>query len=314
MTDDPTARIASLSRTGRFSQALAALDATFSRASPVTDDIATIRAELLQYTGRVREARDAAERLLKKTALDPALRARCQVVTGDLSKTRGDSRAALEDYRKAMANAERAGDRVLMCWAQLWVLLTVCDTTDGAQALVGMLPEVRRNIAAAGDPHLTAALHLCVGQIESQRHLIKRARQHLRIAGSLLEAHPNDYLQGSLAVAELCLAYLDSDFDLAFRKAREAKQFVESSGHAGMHVALLSNLGHLHLAQGQFAEAEGALNEGLALAPAATRVEAAILEGLARLRLAEGRALRHALRAVLHVPDAHSPPAAIGTA
>jgi DNA-binding NtrC family response regulator/tetratricopeptide (TPR) repeat protein len=289
MSDAATARIAGLVRAGRFGEALNALDQNLSRSTPPSDAAAALRAELLQHTGAWHEAREMSERLLRKPALTAALRARCHVVLGDLHKTHGDSLAALDEYRKAVANAERAGDRVLMCWAQLWVLLTVCDTTDGGQALVGMLPEVRRNVAAAGDPHLSAALHIYVGQIESQRHLMRRARQHLRVAAALVDAHPNDYLQGSLAIAELCLAYLDSDFDLAFAKARDARRFVESSAEAGMRVALLSNLGHLHLAQGQFADAETALGEALERAPRGTRIEAAILEGLARLRLAEGR-------------------------
>ena len=208
---------------------------------------------------------------------------------GDIRKTQGGSLAALEEYRKAAADAERGGDREQLCRAQLSVMLTVGETRDGAQALLAMLPEVRRNVAAAGDPHLTAALHIYVGQIETQRNLMPRARQHFRIAASLLSAHPNDYLQGSLAIAELCVDYLDSEFERAFRQTETARQFVESSGHAGMRIAMLSNLGHLLLAQGQFERAEGALKEGLDLAPAGSRVEAAILEGFARLRLAQGR-------------------------
>ncbi len=208
-----------------------------ARPPQLGDSMAVTRAELLQYTGRLTDARELATRLLLKSALEHGSRARCHIVMGDIRKTQGDSLAALEEYRKAAADAERGGDREQLCRAQLSVMLTVGETRDGAQALLTLLPEVRRNVAAAGDPHLTAALHIYVGQIETQRNLMPRARQHFRIAASLLSAHPNEYLQGSLAIAELCVDYLDSEFERAFRQTETARQFVESSGHAGMRVA-----------------------------------------------------------------------------
>jgi DNA-binding NtrC family response regulator len=137
----------------------------------------------------------------------------------------------------------------------------------------------------AAEPHLTALLHESVARQEAQVGNLAQARRHLRIASSLLETHPNAWLQQLCEINAFCIEFFDSDLPLAEEHLDRAKRFGRISGTSESTV--LNNLGHLYLETGKFAKAER-IFAGLADSKI-DEVRQSVLDGLARLYIATNR-------------------------
>ena len=278
-----------LLQTGRFRDARLHIEKTRRSAQRNRDESSEATyADVLQHTGSYPEAIRICEDLEHRPHLSDNLRARCRLILGDCARVRGDFATAFKTYQKAVTSAAKAGSKDLLCWAQMKLMLTAADT-DERDLMFSLARRLRRNVTSLGNPHVTAALHETVAGIETRRGVINRARTHIRVSRSLLRAFPNAWLEGSVSITDMCLDYLIGDYEGAIEKGDLAKEQVRISGHAATQVALLTNLGHIHVSQGLFSKANLCFEEALIACPKGGRIEAAVLDGLARLRLAEGR-------------------------
>ena len=152
----------------------------------------------------------------------------------------------------------------------------------------------------SGDAQAVAALHICLAEVETKRGLFDSVRRHLKTGRVFLESEPNLWLSGFADIAGLCLAYLESDLEQASTLCEVALRASAQSGHSVTGMAAMTNLGHVLLCQGSFAEAERALRQARSICPPGGGAEVAILDGLAQIRLMVGdlNGCREALREI----------------
>jgi DNA-binding NtrC family response regulator len=162
----------------------------------------------------------------------------------------------------------------------------VAGEIDGPEAAVAALSDIRRRVVAQANPAILAALHLCVAELESKRGLLSSAARHIEAGRTLLRNHGNIWLEGNASIDDCCLAYLRSDAGAAFNFASQALILSAESGHAATKMAACTNLAHLHMASGDFIEAERLFHQALATWRGGGANEVAILDGLAQLELA----------------------------
>jgi DNA-binding NtrC family response regulator/tetratricopeptide (TPR) repeat protein len=272
---------------GRYLEALRAI-----RANPIAspnEQLAreTLWAELAQYTGCDEEAIAHAQTVLDRKPLDQSLAARCHIAIGEVHRNAGQPGSAIESYRQALLAAQKAKDDRQQGLAELRMLLATADG-PGLEAATAYVSTVRRHVARVGDPLVTCALHLYLGLIEAQRGLLDNAREHIRIGRSLLSGSGHHYFHGVAAVDASCLAFSISDLDATEAEARKAMHESAKSGHAALRRAAITNLAHVELARGRFAQAERFFTRAARLSPPAGMVQAGITDGLAQLSLARG--------------------------
>ena len=133
-------------------------------------------------------------------------------------------------------------------------------------------------VARTGDPHLLVELRLCVARSEARQHSIPNARQHLKIAASLLEAYPNVWLQGLLLLDESNVAGLLGISDASLRSAEASRAVAVISGHVRTRVAAVINISHILCARGDFDKAMLYVEEGLQAAGTNVHLRLAALD------------------------------------
>jgi DNA-binding NtrC family response regulator len=276
-------------RAGHFRQALSDLKQSWSEwnAQPVTRDV--ILAELLQRTGDFAEAMRIAQRCGSVRGVSPELQARCEIVIGSVLRDRGDTTAAIDHLRKAIAIATTAKLREQLCWAELRLFLALSEG-PGLDSAVALVPSLRRDVSRLGDPLTSSALHLFVARIETKRGSLSNAQEHVRIGRSLLSLQQNSWLESTAAIDAACLAYLFSDLETARAEALSALSEANLHGHMGVRRAGLANLGHFELASGRFGTAEKCLLKALSLAGSTGENREGIVDGLVQVAIS-----RHSL-------------------
>ena len=247
-----------------------------------------LEAELMEKIGAAADAEQRATALLNRPGLSPAERSRCHLILGNQSRDRGLLRAAVDQYQRALALAQQAGDGRQEAWALLRLLLAYADSGD-LGAFAGILATVRKNIIALADPQLLTALHLFVAEAEAKRGLAENARHHIRIARRLLGISPDFWLQGTADNGSFCVNYTLADFKRALADARSALSVSTVSGHLAARRAALANLGHVYLIAKDLEKARKCLSTALSMCSAAGETRASILDGLAQLALATGQ-------------------------
>src|SRR6266487_6640810 len=117
---DPLTTVVELKKSGRFLEALKALDAI--RAGNYT--AATIvRLELLERLGRHDECHSLTEQTLKSKHLTTNQRATCEYVIGRILLERSDRQAAITRLQRAASLARQGGDLELLCEVQMRLLV-----------------------------------------------------------------------------------------------------------------------------------------------------------------------------------------------
>ncbi len=206
--------IADLVAAGRFSQALSALRSIRTITPDNRLSHETLLAELLQATGKDEEAIAVAEQVLRHRPLDPSLAARCHIALGEVDRNAGRAESAIENFRTALRNPalgttfDRCHGRVSGC---SWLLRPAPDLTPQRP----ICPRLRRDIARLGDPVITTVLHLFIAQVEAQRGLFNNAREHLRIARSLMGKTGSAYCEAVAAISASCVAFSVTDLETA---------------------------------------------------------------------------------------------------
>ena len=276
-----------LNAEGRFTDALAALE-TFTPDPNSRNAKLVLRAELLERVGRLGQSRALLEGFAKSKHISLAERSSCEFVLGKIALEDSGVGSAISYLQRAASLAAQAGDLRRKCWPQMWLLLTLADRS-GPDSIAPLLAELRADVVKVGEPHLLAALHLFVGQAEAKRGLLTSARQHLRLGQEILSGSPNLWLDALLESTKANLALMRPDYDSALACGRRAVGLAERSGCAGMQRNCLANLGFLFYSTGQFEQAVGCFQRAMAALPSSGESHSAILETLARVRLAQGR-------------------------
>jgi DNA-binding NtrC family response regulator/tetratricopeptide (TPR) repeat protein len=279
--------IATLVDSGRYIEALRAIQASPAlppQQQPARD---TLLAELLQYTGRDEAAIARATSVLRRRPIDPVLAARCHLALGEVDRNAGRTASAIEFFRLASEEARIAKDSTLVAWAGLRLLLALANG-PGVEAAIAYLPTLRRAVARAGDLRTTSALHHFVAFIEAQRGLLNNASQHVRIGRSLMTGSQNVYFRAIAANDASCIAFSLSDLDATRNEARTAMRESARSGHAAIMRAALTNLAHVEMARGRFGHARRFFERAARMSPPAGTTQAGIADGLAQMSLARG--------------------------
>ena len=84
---------------------------------------------------------------------------------------------------------------------------------SGPSAAVPILAATRLNVIRLGDPLLSAALHIFVGEMEAKRGLLESASRHTHLGQKLLTASPNIWLEAIAENSNVAIALMLSDFE-----------------------------------------------------------------------------------------------------
>lgn len=251
--------------------------------SGATPEHRLLLAQTLFYTGRL----GAAKALLDKEVNSaPRVTSWRSTILGLMAKQAGEVETATRHFKEAIQSASHAKDIVLEAWAKLHFFRLLAES-KADQDLSRMMQDLRYTVTSAADPHLVVYLHTCVAIIETQKGHFDEARRHLSTGTSLLERHPNLWLEQGVEVAATSLACLQLDFASAAKHSANARQLGRATGHDTASTALELNEAYAQLWLGRIASAHSKLTALRDIKTAAGRLSA--LETLARLYLCLGR-------------------------
>ena len=217
---------------GRFADAFKVLNESGPGRRQAGHDV--LRLEVLERLGRYGQCRALAESLFRSertwTRRD---RGSCEFVIGLVELNNGNSAGAVTRFHRAISLMTEAADLERRCWFQLRLLVTVADFS-GPERAASILAELRATATKLGLRHITAGLHIMVGEMEAKRGLLKSADSHTKLGLQLLSASPNLWLETVAENTRVALAIMRSDFDAGFSHARRSLQLAEQSGSASM--------------------------------------------------------------------------------
>ena len=280
--------VATLVTQGRFQEAIATLSQGRPGASGTTGFAERLlRAELLERTGHLAEARVHLAALKKSTRLSEAERARYLLLEGLLSKQMGHLEDAIRAFQRACRLAERAGAHELLCWCQLR-LLGVSADYDGAKLEGSLLSSLRSNIERAAVPSVTVAHQVFLAEYHAKRGDLDESRRHSSLAESVLFSFPNIWLRGLLDLHQSCLSYLEGNYLESLVAARHALETSSRSGHLLTGLIARADMAAAYLAVGQPARARACLSSALRQSNREEQIFGLLLETLAEAQLVSG--------------------------
>jgi len=276
------ARVELLLREGRFREAL--LD------SPALPELARLPsiehrlalAEAFALTNEHEFAQSIAQQVAQ---VGPARGyARAIMILGLVARDLGLVTDATRHFQNAQRLAKDEGNPYVSAQAAI-LAFRVISGHQPPNVLRARLAEVRGLITEIGDPCLVALLHESVARQDAQLGNVDEASRHLRVASTILESHPNLWLNGLCSINSFCIEFYRGDYRLAEQHLAEASRLAEASGT--LKDTISNNLAHLYLQTGRFDKAELVLEPLVDCANG--QVLDSALDGLARLFLATGR-------------------------
>ena len=276
--------VESLFRLGRFEQIAADCAPAIKDVYRLPSyDHQLLIAESLARTGRLESASQLARDILNRPDCVRG-HPRCEMILGIVARDLGRIEEAVQSLQRSLHSAKENGDSAVAARSAL-AIFRIISERQTQEVVSPLLADVRRLITRAADPHLTAFLHESVARQEAQVGNLEQARRHLRIAFSLLEAHPNAWLHQYCEINAFCIEFFNSDLGRAEEHLERAKRSEAISGSA--ESTILNNFAHLYLETGKFAKAERIL---ISLASSKLdEVRQSALDGLARLYIATNR-------------------------
>jgi DNA-binding NtrC family response regulator/tetratricopeptide (TPR) repeat protein len=274
-------------RAGRFTQALQSLAEVTARRDD-SIEVDALRAHLLERTGNYGQSRSLCERLLGSSGLTDVHKSICETTLGIIKHDTADSEGGIVHFQRAVSLAQRAKDLQQTCWSQLRLMLSLADRS-GPHSAVPILAGIRANAVKLGDPHVSAALHIFVGEMEAKRGLVHTAQRHAALGQQLLGDAPNLWLETRAEITHVAVAIMRSDLDDGIRHGERARRLAEQCGAATLRRACLGNLGNLYYLTGRFKEAVEHLEAAHAVLPGAGEMSSGTLESLARVALRQDR-------------------------
>jgi DNA-binding NtrC family response regulator/tetratricopeptide (TPR) repeat protein len=276
-----------LKQAGRFSDALVALG-RFTPTQGLARPAEVLRIELLEAIGQHRDATALAGSLLRVRQLQPTERSACEYILGKILVDEGNAVTGMDHLQRSASYAREAGAFDRLFSAQL-KLLAVVSERSGPGAAAALLADVRQLATKLGDPHVTARLHLYIAETEAKRGLLDNARRHSAIARRILSGCPNSFLEAFCSNLDLAISVLLCQFESAKVFGGEATGSAQRSGAAKIMRAVLNNLASLYCEIGQFDLANRCFQDALAVSEINGTHSSAIFDGMARIRLLEGR-------------------------
>ncbi|MGE3959231.1 MAG: sigma 54-interacting transcriptional regulator [Vicinamibacterales bacterium] len=283
---DTVTRVRELFAEGQFAQCRQLLQSI----PLVRTDTTTVllKARVSELTGDLDGARQSAHHILRSRLTSDLQRSAAELVLSRVAGASGDPESELALLQKALVLAERAEDVQQIAWTQLRMLALRADR-DGSQSCRALMASLRRNVGCAGDPALTAAVHLVVADADGKHGLLSKSAQHVRLAQSLLQRYPNVWLSGWAETTALALAILQGDMPGAMDHGTRALALGRQSGAAAVIRSALANLGRLHYSRGEFDRALELLHEALTTTPPDGELSLGIRDSIARVHMAQNR-------------------------
>lgn len=273
-------------RVGQFAVALQSLKTTSAQADRI--DVEVMRAHLLERTGDYHQSRQLAERLLRSQRLTKLQKSICETTLGIIKHDTSDPLGGIVHFQRAVDIAQSSGDLNQTCWSQLRLMLALANHS-GPVSAKDTLTAVRANSVRLGDPHVSAALHIFLGEMEAKRGLVQNAQQHTEVGQRLLGDEPNLWLETRAEITLVAVAIMRSDVQDGLKRARRALELAQQCGSAGLLRACFANLGNLHYLAGEFEAAAECLETAYTVLPDAGELSSGALESLARLALVRNR-------------------------
>jgi DNA-binding NtrC family response regulator len=274
---------------GRFADALRLLR-PMGR-SPGTADVIgrrLLNSELALELGESAEASRSASDIINEASAPLFVRARAHRVLARTFYNLGDLDRCARELNQAAALCLQQKNDVLSAQVEL-TRLSLFLGVNALESTFAALPQLRQIIARAASPHLMVELRLCVARIEARRDSLANAKQHLKIAGNLLESYPNIWLEGLLSLDQSNVEGLLGNSDASLRKAEQARSLAIESGHVRTRVAAVINISHILCARGDFHGALGCIAEGLQAAGSNVHLRLAALDSRANVLLSSGQ-------------------------
>jgi tetratricopeptide (TPR) repeat protein len=275
-----------LAAAGQFQDALQTLgSASVSRDLRLASEV--LHAELLERTGRYKRAKEQASAVLNARNASETHKWSCHLTLGRISCEEGRFDEAVTHLQRATSLALIDKQFQRAAWAQLRLLILLFDAS-GPEAVGPLLADLRANATRSGDPHIWAALHLHVGEMESKRGLLASAERQLGVAQRILDDAPNTWLEAMAEQNLANLACLRFEFNQGIEHAQRAAMLAARSGWAAGSAASAVTLGNLLLFTGRFEEAAENCYRALDGFIQGSDNFSGTLETLARIRLCQG--------------------------
>jgi DNA-binding NtrC family response regulator/tetratricopeptide (TPR) repeat protein len=273
-------------RQGRFGDAAG----SFARVSLARTDLETllIKAQVLEMSGRLREAEDAANKALRSRLGTLSQRSRAEFLLSRVAAGFAQPQIELEFLYKSKSHAIKCGDVEQLGWTQLRLLAILCDTSDPVHCR-SMTTDLRHWVQCAGSPALSTALHLVMADADGKRCLLAKSRRHLAMAKTLLQRYPNVWLEGWMENTSLAVSLVQCDLAAALDHGERALARGGESGVVVITRNALANLGRLHYMKGQFDTALSFYAKAMECTHENRDHVAAIQESTAQVYLAQGR-------------------------
>ena len=182
---DSIANARELDSTGHYKEAATALQSS----DPRRDTTATrlFRAELLTSLGDIDQALAIIQGLPRAGTLNEAEKSHAELILSRIATESGDLDAELRHLQRSITHAERAGERRQACTARMWLLGLVADLSGfGPASPIGA--KLRADVSVLGEPVMTSALHVFIGELDAKRGLLAGASHHTRLAERLLQS------------------------------------------------------------------------------------------------------------------------------
>src|SRR4029453_7247651 len=270
---------------GRFIEALRLLDDRSTISRTRADDVLWV--EVLERVGRHLQCRALAERLLNTRELNHTDRSICEFSRGLVELNAGNIETAITHLQTSVSAALLAQDLERLCWPQLRLLITLSDYSvpEASRPLIGVL---RTNATKLGNPSVTAALPIFVGEMEAKRGLLKSAERHTSLGLQILSSAQNLWLESIAHNTRAAVAIMMSEVERGFSRGRRALHLAQESGAVAMQRACLGNLGNLFYAIGDFDKAVEHLEMANTVFQSRGDNYNAGVDGIARIRLSQG--------------------------
>jgi DNA-binding NtrC family response regulator/tetratricopeptide (TPR) repeat protein len=279
--------VTQLNDEGRFSDALRALNDVAIQ-SAVHNEREVLRAELLERVGRFGSARGVLQTLMRANRLSASDRSSCEFVLGKIEWEEGLTESAIGHLQRSVQLATESRDLRRRCLPNMLLLVTLCDRS-GPDAVAPILSELRNDATRLGEPRILAALHSFIGQMDAKRGLLTSSLWHVQRSQRILASAPNIWIEAQIEFTRTNIAVLVSDYRSALDYGRRAVQLAEESGGAACQRTCLGNLGFVYYSLGQFDEAVNCLERAIGVLPSAGESRTAMIDTMARIRLAQGR-------------------------
>jgi DNA-binding NtrC family response regulator/tetratricopeptide (TPR) repeat protein len=270
---------------GRFLHAFDEL----SRVKTGTRDVADVLlVDVLERIGQREQALSLVSKLYRGKRLTDNQQSACELVLARIATDSGSFEGALQHLQKASALASRSGDLEQFCRCQMRVFALVSDRS-GLETGAALFPTLRANVLKLGNPVLSAALHLAVGEVEGKRGLIQSSLHHGQVAERMLEGESDLWHKSWVENHLLAISIVTFDFDEALKHGERALALSGESGAIAAKRTCLSNLGNLFYVKGDLKKSVEYLEEAQKLSTSSGEHSTGTLESLARIMLLEDR-------------------------